>query len=360
MNPKNFHKVVIAAILVMTTLMPACLPTTAPDCTDNDVFCVGLVTDGGDIHDRSYNQYTWEGILEAKTEHIADWVEVIETTDVRDYAKNIEEFAGAGYDVIVTVSSAMSEATVTAANAYPDIFFIGVDQYQEWADDENPDNDTPNLIGITFPEDQAGFLMGALAGMITTTGQVGAVCSTEFYPSVWRYCEGFRAGVEHIDPEIAVDVVYHDDVQISDAFSDPTWGAETAGTMVDRGVDIIFGVGGETGSSAIVAAVERGAYGLGADFDQYNLLVEASPRLLSSGMKLIPPAIVTLLEKVKIPRKDRSELSAGHFSGQVGYAPFHDLSNNVSGIIRSKLEEIYLNLLDGEIQTNVPEENPQP
>jgi basic membrane protein A len=354
MNLKNFHRVVITAVLVMTTLMPACLPTAAPDCTDRNVFCVGLVMDGGDIRDRSYNQYTWEGILQAKTERIADWVEVIETTDVWDYAKNIAEFAGAGYDVIVTVSSAMSEATVIAATTYPDIFFIGVDQVQEWASDEDPENDIPNLIGITFPEEQAGFLMGALAAMLTDTGQVGAVCSTEFYPPVWRYCEGFRAGVEYIDPELAVEVAYHDDVQIGDAFSDPTWGAETAGAMVDRGIDIIFGVGGETGSSAIITAVERGAYGLGADFDQYDLLIEASPRLLSSGMKLIPPAIVTLLEKAKMPRKDSKALSIGNFIGQISYASFHDLDSNVPNEIKKKLEEIYTELLNDEIEISLP------
>ncbi len=354
MKPKNLNRMVITAVLVMTIVMPACLPTAVPDCTDADVFCVGMVTDGGNIRDRSYNQYTWEGILQARTGRIADWVEYIETTDIRDYAKNIAEFAGAGYDVIVTVGSGMGEVTAVAANTYPYIFFIGVDQVQEWASDEDPNNDIPNLIGITFPEDQAGFLMGALAAMMSTTGQVGAVCSTSFHPSILRYCEGFRQGVAYVDPGFIVEVAYHDDVRIGDSFSDPVWGAETAGAMVDRGIDIVFGVGGETGSSAIVAAVQRGAYGLGADFDQYTLLVQASPRILSSGIKLIPTAIVTLLEKAKVPRKDGKALSIGNFIGQVGYASFHDLDGNVPKEIKSKIEEIYAKLLGGEIEISLP------
>jgi basic membrane protein A len=350
MKPKNLYRMVITAVLLMTSLMPACLPTAAPDCADADIFCVGLVTDGGDVRDRGYNQYTWEGILQAKTEHIADWVEVIETTDIRDYAKNIAEFAEAGYDVIVTISSSMSEVTTAAANTYPDTFFIGVDQVQAWASDADPDNDISNLVGITFPEEQAGFLMGALAAMMTVTGQVGAVCSTEFHPSVLQYCEGFRAGVFYVDPDILVKVSYHDDVRISDAFNDPIWGAETAGSMVDRGFDIIFGVGGETGSSAIIAAVQRGAYGLGADFDQYMLLAEASPRLLSSGIKLIPPAVHVLLEKAQIPRKDSKALSIGNFTSQVGYAPFHDLENQVPEDVAARLEEILAGVVSGEIE----------
>ena len=343
--------------MMMTGTIPACVPATAPNCTDADIFCVGLVTDGGDIRDRAINQSAWEGISQAKSENIAEWVEYIETTDVREYGKNIAAFAEAGYDVIVTVSSAMSEATIAAANTHADISFIGVDQLQEWALDEDPDNDIPNLVGITFPEEQAGFLMGALAAMMTATGQVGAVCSTDFYPPVWRYCEGYREGAAYIDPEILVNVTYHNDVQVSDAFSDPVWGAETARAMVDQGVDIVFGAGGETASSAIVAAVQRGAFGLGADFDQYNLLVEASPRLLSSGIKLIAPAVTTLLAKIKIALMEGDDQPAGNFPGQVGYASFHDLDDAVPEEVKNRLEEIQAGLLNGEIEIDIPTSN---
>ena len=54
----------------------------------------------------------------------------------------------------------------------------------------------PNLIPITFAEDQMGFLAGALAARISETQIVGAVCETSGIDSMWRYCEGFRAGVQ--------------------------------------------------------------------------------------------------------------------------------------------------------------------
>ena len=85
-------------------------------------------------------------------------VKFIETTDPKDYAKNIDQFAQDNYDVIVTVGFALGQATQEAeAKKYPNIKFIGVDQFQDEAVD--------NLAGLIFDEDKAGYLAGALAGL---------------------------------------------------------------------------------------------------------------------------------------------------------------------------------------------------
>src|SRR5664280_62801 len=113
-----------ALLLTITLLVPGCAPKAA-DCKEPEVFCVGLVTEVGRRDDRAYNQAAWEGILQAKNGGVTDWVASIETVDARDYEGNIEVFAQAGYDVIVTVGEAMGDATRAAAAAYPDTYFIG-------------------------------------------------------------------------------------------------------------------------------------------------------------------------------------------------------------------------------------------
>jgi basic membrane protein A len=109
---------------------PPVVEPTAADCPKAEVFCVGLVTDVGKINDKSFNQSAWEGVLQSQTDGVADIVQYIETTDAKDYAKNIGTFGDAGFDVIVTVGFALGEATVAAATTYPDVNFIGVDQFQ--------------------------------------------------------------------------------------------------------------------------------------------------------------------------------------------------------------------------------------
>ena len=119
---------VVAILVLASMLIPACAPT-APDCTKADVFCVGLVTDVGKVDDKSFNQTAWEGVQKAKTDGVANWVQYIETTDAKDYDKNIATFADAGYDEIVTVGFNLTEATYAAAKKYPNVKFIGIDQF---------------------------------------------------------------------------------------------------------------------------------------------------------------------------------------------------------------------------------------
>src|SRR3954451_22910308 len=107
---------------------------------------VGLVTDVGSINDKSFNQSSYEGIVQAQKELGAE-IKYIETKDAKDYSKNIDQFVQEKYDVIVTVGFAIGDATIAAAKASPDIKFIGVDQFQA--------DTVSNLAGLVFEEDKA-------------------------------------------------------------------------------------------------------------------------------------------------------------------------------------------------------------
>jgi len=330
---------VLALLVVAAMLLPACAPSSAPDCKKAEVFCVGVVTDVGKIDDKSFNQSAWEGAKRAESE-LGAYVQYIETTDSKDYAKNIATFADAGYDAIVTVGFALGEATVAAAKTYPDIKFVGVDQFQAEV--------TPNVVGLVFPEDQAGFLVGALAAQMTKTGKIGGVFATDAVPPVWRFGEGYRAGAQYINPDVELFIVYHNDVGFDKTFADPEWGAATAKSQIDKGADVIFGGGGKTGNGAVIGAVEAGAMGIGVDTDQYYTLPEAQKGLLSSAMKLITPGVFDLLKTVK-----DGTFAGGNFNGATGYAPFHDLDASVPAEVKAKMEEISKAILDGSLQTGV-------
>ena len=113
------------------------------DCSSEELLCVGLVTDVGEVDDKSFNQSAWEGVKLAESE-LGAQVDFIETKDAKDYGANIALFAENGYDIIVTVGFAMGEATGIAATEYPDIDFIGVDQFQGWPYDDDASNDFAN------------------------------------------------------------------------------------------------------------------------------------------------------------------------------------------------------------------------
>jgi basic membrane protein A len=334
---------VFALLLIVAMVLPACAPAAA-DCKSEDVLCVGLVTDVGKIDDKSFNQSAWEGVKQAEKD-LGATVQYIETTDAKDYDKNIATFADEGYDVIVTVGFALGEATIAAAAKYPDVDFIGVDQGQ---------GDTiANVTGLVFPEDQAGFLVGALAAMMSETGKIGAVCGTDAVPAVWRFGEGYRAGAAYIDPAVEVNVVYHSDVGFDKTFTDPEWGAATANSMMDKGVDAVFGCGGKTGNGAVTAAAQAGKYGIGVDTDQYFTLPEAAPRMLSSATKMITPGVAELVKMSK-----EGSFPGGNYLGAAGFAPYHDLDAQVPAEVKAKMVEINTALLDGSLQTGVSAAKP--
>ena len=163
----------LSALSVLAFLLAACnLPSA--DCARPEVFCVGLVTAYGKVDDHGLNQSAWEGVQQALSEGLIDRADFIETIDARDRAKNIHTFLDDGYDLIVTVGISMDEDTRLAADEWPDRRFIGVDQPQE--------EPRPNLAGLVFPEDQGGFLAGALAALTTQTGKVAALCEVESHP----------------------------------------------------------------------------------------------------------------------------------------------------------------------------------
>lgn len=311
---------------------------TAAECSKPEVLCVGLVTDVGEIDDKSFNQSAWEGVQQAQKELKAK-VNYVETKDAKDYATNIALFADQKVDAIVTVGFALGTATTEAAKKYPEIQFIGVDQGQ-WTET------IPNVTGLIFSEDQSGFLAGALAAMMSTSGTIAGVYGTDLVPPVVAFKVGYENGAKYINPAINVISTFHPG-GLDVAFTDPEWGATTAKQALDQGADVIFGAGGKTGNGALIeVAGSEGKFCIGVDSDQWETVPEAHPCLISSAMKLITPGVFDLVKKVK-----EETFIGGNYVGPVGLASFHDFDKKISQEIKDKLAEIDKGLKDGTIST---------
>jgi basic membrane protein A len=330
---------VMAIIMIASMVLVACksAPTEA-DCAKAEVVCIGLVTDVGEVDDKSFNQSAWEGAQQAAKEldGIANYVE---TKDAKDYSANMQLFIDKGYDYLVTVGFAMGTATVEAAKANPNVKFVGVDQGQ-WAET------VPNVIGLIFHEDQSGFLAGALAAQMTKTNTIAAVLGTDLVPPVVAFKEGYEAGAKYINPSINVISTYHPG-GLDVAFTDPEWGATTAAQAIQNGADIVFGAGGKTGNGALIeVAGNAGLYCIGVDTDQWETVPEAHPCLISSAMKLITPSLVTLLKDAQA-----GTWTAGNYYGAAGLAPYHDFDSKIPAEVKTKITEIDAGLKDGSITT---------
>jgi len=312
------------------------------DCAAPENYCVGLVTDTGKVDDKSFNQAAWEG-TQLAADQIGAFSKYIETTDPKDYANNIAQFAAKNYDTIVTVGFLMGEATVAAAAEYPNVNFIGVDQFQG--------EPIPNLAGLVFSEDKAGYAAGYLAGLMTKTNKIGSALGTDTVPPVKLFGEGYKAGALAANPDVEVTLVYHEP---NNAFGDPEWGAAESRKQLDQGADIIFAAGGATGNGGLIEiAKDPGAgttvFCIGVDVDQYGTVPQAAPCLLTSAEK----KLVSGTEALVLAAAEGT-LPAGNFFGPTGIAPYHDTENAVPDDVKAKVLEVLAGLEDGSIDTGCP------
>jgi len=326
------HKAITAFLAIL--LLASCMRS--PDCFDDGIFCAAFVTDTLGVDDHGINQDTWTGLENSRVDGMVDQIEFIESVDARDYEKNIEYFAKNGFDVIITVGVGVRDETLHAADLFPDSIFIGIDQAQEEA--------RPNLIPITFAEDQMGFFAGALAARLSKTRAVAAVCETSGIDSMWRYCQGFRAGALHIDEEIKVLVEYRDNGDQEKLFIDEAWGMERGGYLIQRGVDVIFAAGGATGQGALRAASEAGIMAIGAERDQAAALGEEGSSVVTSVYGRAGVEVQAWMRSMRDGNANESRIS------QFGYVA---LNEKFPESLTRELNTLLAGLLSGEVRTNV-------
>jgi basic membrane protein A and related proteins len=323
------------------TLDEECEAAQADGVTAPEGFRVNLVTDIGRVDDGTFNQFAFEA-MEAAGECFGFETSYIETVSEADYATNIATSLEASPNVLVTTGFLLADATLAAAQANPDVDFIGIDQFQE----EFP----ANYIGVQFREDQGGYLAGVLAASLSESGVIGVVGGREDVPPVVRFVNAYEAGAQSVNPDIRVLSVYNE------SFTAPDKGASDAAQFIGEGADVIFGAGGQTGSGGIAAAAEQGVWAIGVDQDEYFTTFNGgdapgSEYLATSAVKRVDLAVFRNIVEAMQDTFAGSLYTLEAENDGITYAPFHDAELPEEAI--SALEEARAGLADGSIDTGV-------
>jgi basic membrane protein A len=106
---------------------------------------IGLVTDVGKVDDRTFNESAYKGMVQA-AQAFGVKSAFIETQQPTDYEKNIEQFAVAGYDMIITVGFMLGDATKRMAQKYPNVHFAIVDFAYDPSLDNEVRKPSPNSV----------------------------------------------------------------------------------------------------------------------------------------------------------------------------------------------------------------------
>jgi basic membrane protein A len=238
---------------------------------------VGLVTDIGGLNDRGFNQLANQGLQRAKGELGID-VRVITSDQNSDYVPNLSTLAQQKFDLIIANGFLMGEATATVAKRFPTSNFAIID-FSQAAMEGKP----KNVQGLIFRENEAGYLVGYLAGLYGKDNDVDTVSSVggQKVPAVDNFIAGYDAGAKAAAPEIETLSGYSQD------FVDQAKCKELALDQISRGSGVVFAVAGQCGLGAIDAAKERDVKAIGVDADQSYL----GAHVITSAVKRVEVAV---------------------------------------------------------------------
>jgi basic membrane protein A len=248
---------------------------------------IGLVTDIGGLDDRSFNFLANRGLQRAERELGVKGRVVISKAEA-DYVPNLTTLAKRDYDLVIAVGFLMADALDKVAARYPDVNFAIID-YSESELKSKP----KNVRGLLFKEQEAGYLVGYLAGLVTKdeagAKQVIGSVGGQKLPPVDRYIAGYEAGAKKANPGITTLRSYSQD------FVDQAKCKELALDQIARGAHVIFQVAGQCGLGALSAAEEKNMRGIGVDADQAYL----GEQVLTSAVKKVDVAVFQTIQEVQ-------------------------------------------------------------
>lgn len=261
----------LAAITVVFTLAA---------CGGADTYEIAMITDAGDIDDESFNQGTWEGIVEyAEANDITHRYYRPAEVSNEAYIETINLAIEGGAKVVVTPGFLFEPAIYESQQNHPDVNFVLIDGVPHPGDFATF-NVADNTVSVLFDEHESGFLAGyaAVKDGYTDLGFMGGIA----VPAVVRFGVGFIAGVHYAAEEIGANVSFPDNRFTYLGNFDATDENKTrALAWFEEGTEIIFAAAGGAGSSVISAAEDSGNMMVGVDVDQGGL----SDVVLTSAMK---------------------------------------------------------------------------
>ncbi|MBD3949605.1 BMP family ABC transporter substrate-binding protein [Tuanshanicoccus lijuaniae] len=299
---------------------------------------VAMITSEGGLGDRSFNDSGNAGLERAKKELGIDF-KVVEPSDVSEGETYLRQLADAGMDLIITMDLGHKDVLESIASEYPDTQFVIVNTIAEG----------DNISSIMFKEQEASFLVGALAALITTDKNVENTNSESKIsfiggidsPGINIFLTGYTSGAHYINDKIEVLSSY------SNSFADPAKGKEIALSQIAEGSDIVFQVAGATGEGIIQAAKEKSVFAIGVDSNQDDI---APGYVLTSVLKRVDNALYSLIESGVSGKEYQKVYELGLKEEGVQLTEMEHTKDMIPKEYLNKIEEIKEKIINGEIE----------
>ncbi len=323
----------------------------------SDGFKACMVSDSGGFDDKSFNQTSYKGLTDAKTELSIETGEV-ESATAADFARNIQSMVDAKCNIIVTVGFLLSDDTLAAAKKNPNIKFAIVDN-------NDPDNypAATNLKPLVFNTAESSFLAGYLAAGMSKTKKVGTFGGLKI-PTVTIFMDGFAQGVEYFNKNKggSVQVLgWNADkqdgqfVQSDKPFEDVKGGARTAQALISQGADIVFPVAGPAGEGALQAAKSSGGKvnAIWVDTDGCVSAETYCSNIMTSVYKGLDIAVLNAIKAAKDGSFEAKPYVGNLENEGTGLSPYNEFDDKVPAELKAEIDALKADIISGKIEHRV-------
>ena len=264
------------------------------------------------------------------------------------------EVSDQDWDIIIVGTYQMQEVLEKVALEYPDKKYIIFDSSVSY-----DKADYSNVYSISFKQNEASYLAGALAAMIAADDSLPlsngkkmiSVVAAMDIPVLNDFILGYIQGATDTEPDTKVAISYIGD------FNDTAKAKDLAKAQFNLGSSVAFNVAAQAGLGMIEAAGESQKYAIGVDADQAMALADSQPE----QSKVIVTSVMKNIDQVLLLSVKR------HIAGELPYGTVETLGmeENAVGLaindiydgiatddMKAKVEELQGKIQSGEIKVN--------
>jgi basic membrane protein A and related proteins len=316
-----------------------------------------MVSDSGGFDDKSFNQTSHKGLLDAVKEH-GIMESTAESDSDGDYPQNISGMVNANCNAIVTVGFKLGNQTAIAAAENPDVKFGIVDFDINAVDlkEVKLESVPGNVKSLLFDTAQSSFLAGYLAAGMSQTGKVGTFGGLPI-PTVTIFMDGFAEGIAYYNEQKNKDVKllgWNEETQkglFTNDFENKGMGKNTANNLISQGADIVFPVAGPAGLGGLEAAKASGGKvnAIWVDTDGCKSAAEYCSVLLTSVYKGMDVAVKDVITTTYEDQFDNTPYVGTLENKGTGLSPYHEWDSKIPAELKSEIDEIEQQIIDGTI-----------
>jgi len=251
-------------------------PAAAPAAVMGD-FKVALLTTGP-VTDKGWNESAYDGVL-AIQKDLGATIEKQESLQPNQFEEAFRDFANRGFNIVIGHGDEFNAAANKVAKDYPKTVFVTT----------GGDHAAPNVVPIVFVAEEACYLQGMEAAMISKTGKGGFIGGQQL-PNVQSAADAFGAGAKAVNPKFVFQQAYLGSWTDTGAAKAQTEALLTAGSdVISQNCDAAAkGVFDSAGA-------KPNTYTFGANSDQNS----QAPNVFSSFILDVPKAFDDLAKQVK-------------------------------------------------------------